>query len=121
MRHVTPWPYTRPVVVLSATLRAADLPPEVAAKVRVIDASPAEVMNLLDTEGVRRAYVDGGLVIQSFLRAGLIADMVITSVPILLGSGRRLFDTLPGDLPLIHERTQSFPSGLVQSAYRVSA
>jgi dihydrofolate reductase len=35
-------------------------------------------------------------VIQSFLREGLVADMVITTVPVLLGSGKPLFGTLPG-------------------------
>jgi dihydrofolate reductase len=74
---------------------------------------------MLETEGHRRVYVDGGLLIQSFLRAGLIADMVITSVPVLLGEGRRLFGKVGADISLSHETTKSFPSGLVQSRYRV--
>ena len=119
MRHVSPWPYTRPVVVLSTTLTEADLPQELAGKVRFMNASPPEVMKILQAEGVRRIYVDGGIVIQSFLRHGLIADMVITSVPVLLGQGRRLFGSLPRDIDLVHEGTESFPSGLVQSCYRV--
>lgn len=97
-----------------------DLAPDLADKVRVIDGAPEASMRMLQSEGRRRVYVDGGLVIQSFLRAGLITDMVLTSVPVLLGEGRRLFGGLAGDIPLVHEETRSFPSGLVQSRYRIA-
>lgn len=121
MHAVRPWPYTRPVVVLSASLVQDDLPVDLAGKVRVTDTSPEEAMRMLQSEGHRRVYVDGGLVIQSFLRAGLIADMVITRAPVLLGEGRSLFGAIAGDIPLLHEETKSFRSGLVQSRYRIAA
>lgn len=121
MRAVRPWPYSRPVVVLSKKMTLNDLPEDLADKVRVTDAGPETAMQSLETEGHRRVYVDGGLVIQSFLRAGLIADMTITHVPVLLGEGRRLFGSIAGDIPLYHEETRSFPSGLVQSRYRIVA
>lgn len=121
MRSARPWPYARPVVVLSSSMTQDDLPPDLAGKVRVTDGGPEAAMRMLQSEGRRRIYVDGGLVIQSFLRAGLIADMVITTVPVLLGEGRRLFGGLAGDIPLRHEETKSFPSGLVQSRYRIVA
>ena len=119
IRHVTPWPYTRPVLVISKTLKHQPLSEELLGKVEVTDQSPAEVMAMLDARGANRVYVDGGQIIQSFLRAGLIADMVITRVPILLGQGRSLFGPLCADIPLAHEHTRSFKSGLVQSLYRV--
>lgn len=121
MHAVRPWPYSRPVVVLSATMTQDDLAKDLADKVRVIKSSPEMAMRMLQSEGHRRVYVDGGLVIQSFLRAGLITDMVITSVPVLLGAGRQLFGSVAGDIPLRHEETKSFPSGLVQSRYRITA
>ena len=119
IRHVTPWPYNRPVLVLSASLSEGDLPQELSGQVRISATTPADTMAMLQAEGRRRAYVDGGQIVQAFLRAGLIADMVITQVPVLLGSGRRLFGTIPSDIPLIHQATRTFPSGLVQSMYRV--
>ena len=76
-------------------------------------------MQQLETEGWKRAYVDGGQIIQSFLREKLIADMVVTSVPVLLGQGRKLFGPLAEDISLLHIKTRSFPSGLVQSEYKV--
>jgi dihydrofolate reductase len=59
--------------------------------------------------------------VQSFLREGLIADIVVTQVPVLLGKGRRLFGPTGRDIPLAHLGTRTFPSGLVQSRYRVEA
>lgn len=121
MHAVRPWPYHRPVVVLSSTLTRSDLSEDLLDKVRVANFSPEEAMRLLQSEGHRKVYIDGGLLIQSFLKAGLIADMVITSVPVLLGEGRRLFGSIPADISLRHEQTKSFPSGLVQSHYRIEA
>ena len=69
--------------------------------------------------GWRGAYVDGGALIQSFLRAGLIEDMMISRVPVLIGSGLPLFGALDEDIALEHLATTWFPSGLVQSHYRV--
>lgn len=116
-----PWPYTKPVVLLSARMAQDDLPSDLADKVRVSGATPEEAMRSLQSEGHQRVYVDGGLVIQSFLRAGLITDMVITTAPVLLGDGRRLFGSLAADISLQHEETHGFPSGLVQSRYRIAA
>jgi dihydrofolate reductase len=76
-------------------------------------------MKELERQGVRRAYIDGGQLVQSFLREGLIADMVITTVPVLIGAGRPLFGALPEDRDLTLLASRSFPSGLVQSSYRL--
>jgi dihydrofolate reductase len=76
-------------------------------------------MDMLATEGWRRVYVDGGQIVQSFLRGGLIADMVISQVPVIIGAGRPLFGPTGGDISLTHVRTKAFPSGLVQTHYKV--
>jgi dihydrofolate reductase len=76
-------------------------------------------MHSLSQRGWKRAYVDGGQLIQSFMKAGLIEDLIITRIPILLGRGRPLFGPLSSDTRLDHIKTTAFPSGLVQSTYRV--
>lgn len=114
------WPYDRPVVVLSKRLADASVPRELKGKVRFSAAAPKEVMAQLAAQKVRRVYVDGGQVVQSFLRDGLIADMVITTVPVLIGSGRPLFGALCQDVDLALVASRSFPSGLVQSTYRLA-
>jgi dihydrofolate reductase len=83
-------------------------------------AGPAdEIVARLVASGARHLYVDGGVTIQGFLRAGLIQRLVITRVPVLIGAGIPLFGALPGDLRLQHVATRQYPSGLVQSEYLV--
>lgn len=115
-----PWAYDRPVLVLSQQLANAPVPQALQGKVRFSGSSPREVMNALAAQGVQRVYVDGGQLVQSFLRDGLIADMVISTVPVLLGSGRRLFGALSGDIDWTLLSSRSFASGLVQSSYRLA-
>lgn len=112
------WHYTLPVFVLSKNVAA--VPDHLHGKATPVDLTPADAMRHLATLGHRRAYIDGGKVIQSYLRDGLIHDMTITTAPVLLGQGRRLFGTLPTDIPLMHQSTKAFPSGLVQSTWRVA-
>lgn len=114
-----PWPYPRPVVVLSRSLDPSAVPPALAGKVEISPLPPRALMQSLADRGWTRAYVDGGKVIQSFLRAGLIADMVITRVPVLLGEGLPLFGPLEGDIALRHLETRAYPSGLVRSRYAI--
>lgn len=116
-----PWPYALPVVVLSRSLRADQVPAALAGRVRITDQTPAALMAQLAADGHNRAYIDGGQIIQAFLRDSLIADMVVTQVPLLIGSGRRLFGPLAGhDITWRHIATQTFPSGLVQSRYQIA-
>lgn len=120
VRDMKPWFYSRPVLVLSATLADQSVPDDLTGKVRFTGKSPQQAMAMLETEGCRRVYVDGGRVIQSFLLDGLVSDLVVTRVPILLGSGRPLFGPLTRDIRLAHVSTRAFSSGLVQSTYTIA-
>lgn len=113
------WPYSKPVVVMSQSLRQGDVPSKLSDTVEVSAQPPEALMLGLSAKGWTRAYIDGGQVIQSFMKAGLIKDLIITRVPILLGRGRPLFGALLSDVRLDHIKTTAFPSGLVQSMYRV--
>jgi dihydrofolate reductase len=114
------WPYPKPVVVLSRTLGQDGVPPHLAGKVRINPAGPRQVVHELQGQGWTRAYVDGGRVIQSFLREGLIEDLIVTSIPILLGAGLPLFGPLDADIRLKHLKTSAYDSGFVQSHYAVA-
>ncbi len=108
------WPYAeKHVIVLGSTMR-------VGTDERVTVAHMmAEVLDLLEGRGARQVYVDGGLVIQEFLRRGLIDDMVITTAPVLLGEGIPLFGALGADVYLQHLGTSYDDSGMTSSHYRV--
>ena len=113
------WPYgERPVYVLS-TRALADAP--VGATVERLAGPPADIVAQLTARGVRHAYVDGGITIQRFLQAGLIQRLIITRVPVLLGSGIPLFGVTERDILLTHVETRQYASGLVQSEYAVSS
>lgn len=107
------WPHAgRRVVVVSRTPCPAKHGVEVTAE------APAALVERL--AGCARAYIDGGTLIRAFLRAGLIDDLTLSVVPIVLGAGVRLFgDDLP-TIPLAFEAHRAFPSGLVQTRYRLA-
>ena len=112
------WPYGKtPVTVLSS--RALEIPDHLADTVRATTATPREVVEELSAQGHRHAYIDGGQTIQGFLAAGLLDRLIVTRIPVLLGSGRPLFGKMPADIRLRHVRTDAFSSGLVQSEYEV--
>jgi dihydrofolate reductase len=46
--------------------------------------------------------------------------LIITRVPVLIGSGIPLFGVTPLDIPLQHIATRQYASGLVQSEYAVA-
>ena len=116
------WPYTKPVVVMSRSLGPEDVRADLKGRVTIESASPRALGAALAAQGWRHAYVDGGKLVQSFLRDGLIADITLTRIPVLLGEGRPLFGALDRDLDLEHVETRSFdPPGFVQSVYRVCA
>jgi len=113
------WPYSdKRVVVLSS--RPVDLSPSSEGVVEQMAGPPVEIVSQLAASGARHLYVDGGITIQRFLRAGLIQRLIITRVRVLIGGGIPLFGTLPRDVRLRHIVTRHYPSGLVQSEYHVA-
>lgn len=113
------WSYKKPVVVMSKTLAPDDIPAALQASVSLVDLDPPELMQYLQDRGWSRAYIDGGKVIQSFIRCGLIDDIILTTVPILIGNGCPLFGEIDGDIDLELLGSTAFASGLVQSHYRL--
>lgn len=82
--------------------------------------SPHEAIRHWEGLGISRAYVDGGVVVSSFLREGLVDDLTLTVVPVLLGSGKPLFHRtgMVSALDLVDIR--SYASGIVQLRYERS-
>jgi len=80
---------------------------------------PRDVLSALARKGARNVYADGGEVVTQFLAAGCLDALVVTIVPVVLGSGIRLFAASPGRHPLRLESALTFPSGMVQLRYRL--
>jgi dihydrofolate reductase len=112
------WPYAgKRVVVLSTRPIAAAPFPD--AGVERMAGRPEDIVAALEARGAQHLYVDGGITVQRFLAAGLIQRLVITRVPVLIGSGIPLFGALSRDVQLRHVATRHYKSGLVQSEYLV--
>jgi dihydrofolate reductase len=113
------WPYGEKAVFVLSTRPLAN--PPLGAVVERMSGDPADIVSRLAARGLRHIYVDGGITIQRFLQAGLIQRLVITRVPVLIGTGIPLFGPLASDIALKHVATRQYASGLVQSEYVVAA
>lgn len=114
-----PWPYgDLPVYVM--THSPVEIPPELEDSVSTFEGTAEVLAAELHAKGHRHLYVDGGLTIQSFLRAGLLDDVTITLIPVLLGSGRPLFGPLAQDVELTLLRERSWDFGFVQLTYEIT-
>jgi dihydrofolate reductase len=110
------WPYgKKPVVVLSRN--PIDFSAAKGGVVEQMSGEPADIVAQLEARGFRHAYIDGGITIQRFLAAGLVDRMVISRVPVLIGSGIPLFGPMPHDIHLRHIASRSYRGGLVQDEY----
>jgi dihydrofolate reductase len=113
-----PWPFgMRRVIVLSH--RPVDLSVADGGVLEQMAGTPAEIVARLAATGAQHIYLDGGITIQEFMRAGLVQRMIVTRIPVLIGEGIPLFGSLSKDIRLRHVATRQYASGLVQSEYLV--
>lgn len=109
------WPFEgKRVMVLSTTLDDAD--PRVTVH-RSLDA----LLDALTAAGARSVYVDGGRLVRTFLREGLLDELTITTAPVLIGSGIPLFGE-PGerggrDIALTLRSARTLGAGFTQATY----
>ena len=109
------WPYDKDVFVLSTSIK--QVPDMAKEKVTVLSMKPAELLSYLSDKGFSGIYVDGGKVIQDFLKEDLIDELIVSKAPVLIGSGIPLFGYLDTDLQFNHIRTEVHSNGLVRSYY----
>ena len=108
------------VIVLSSSMSDDDVAHHLRSKVEILSMKPRELGAKLESDGSRVVYVDGGVTIQRFLRAGMISELILTRVPVLIGSGIPLFGGLDADVHLTHVSSKSFSNGMVQSKYTIN-
>lgn len=110
------WPYgSKRTFVLSTTLSA----PLRSDPVVEIVSSLEEAGEVFEREGIKSVYVDGGQVVQAFLRNGWIDEIVLTTAPVLLGKGISLFEDLESDVRLRLVAVDVIEDGMVSVAYHV--
>ena len=109
------WPYTIPVFVLSNSLK--EIPKEYSDKVFLLNGTLKEILNQIHKKRHHNLYIDGGTTIQNFLKEDLIDDMIITTIPIVLGGGIPLFSNLDESLNFELKSSHVFINQLVQSHF----
>lgn len=115
---MNPWPYGKKPVVVLSTRPLVRVPHGV--EIERMSGDPTKIVSRLAERAIQHIYVDGGITIQRFLAAGLIQRLIITRVPVLIGTGIPLFGAVPRDIVLRHVETRQYATGLVQSEYEVA-
>ena len=110
------WPYSKPVFVLSRTLEM--IPEKYKDKAELVIGSLTNILKEINQRGYGRLYIDGGATIQSFLKEDLIDELIITTIPILLGGGALLFSELRKVLEYKHMESKVFLDEIVQNHYQ---
>ena len=111
------WPYAKPVPVFVLSNSLVELPGKLSVKVEIVKGELKRIIESLRDRGINNLYIDGGKTIQSFLNEDLIDEMIITRVPILLGSGIPLFGKNNLELKFEHVETEVHNNVLVRSKY----
>ena len=110
------WPYPRPVFVWSSQL--SSIPEKFQDKAILVNGNIQKVLATIHRKGHQQLCIDGGTTIQSFSKEDLIDELIITTIPILLGGGSSLFGDLEKPLNFEHVASQVFLDQLVQDHYR---
>lgn len=110
-----PWPYQKPVFILSNSL--TNIPDDLEGKVHIVSGNLKNILSELNRNGFRNFYIDGGQTIQSFLREGLIDEMIITTIPVILGGGIPLFGELSEPIKFKCTETKHYFGQIVQNKF----
>jgi dihydrofolate reductase len=85
----------------------------------IVNGDLAKEVHKIKTEPGKDIWLFGGAKLTtSFINLGLVDEMALAVHPILLGSGKPLFQDIPGRIPLQLTNTQAYPSGLVMLSYK---
>ncbi|MFA7332075.1 MAG: dihydrofolate reductase family protein [Candidatus Delongbacteria bacterium] len=105
----------KPCVVFTRQELESDIP-----NLIVETRSPRVVVEELARAGHQRAWlVGGGRLAAALLQEDLLTDVIISSMPVLLGAGIPLVHALGEVRSLSLEDTRCYSNGVVQSHYRV--
>ena len=111
---VDTWPYQeKRVIVLSSTLSS------VCDRAEIYAGDIVHLIKKLYSEGIKHIYVDGGKTISQFLNEGLIDELIISIIPVILGSGIPLFNHIPHESWCHLVSSQAYSNGFMQLRYEV--
>jgi len=110
-----PWPYTKPVFIVSTSI--TEIPQGYEDKIKLVRGNPKDILEEVHSFGYKNLYIDGGVTVQNFLKEDLIDELIITTIPVLLGDGKSLFSKLENRLDF-ECVSASVDKGIVQTHYK---
>jgi dihydrofolate reductase len=105
------------IMVLSNHLKMP--PANMIGKVELYSGDIVELVDRLENEGFKHAYIDGGTTIRTFLEMKLVNEITLTQIPVLLGQGISLFGKNNAGIQLEEATAIAFPNDFVQIKYQV--
>lgn len=109
------WPYPKPVFVLSNSMTT--VPQGYEDKVFLVHGELKKVVAEINDKGYNELYIDGGVTVQNFLKEDLIDEMIITTIPTILGGGIPLFGELNQPLKFKHVGSERLVDVMVKNRY----
>ncbi|WP_345953612.1 dihydrofolate reductase family protein [Mucilaginibacter sp. PAMB04168] len=108
------FPHIQKVYVFSDSLNTA-----ANAKVEFIKSADFDerVKAILELDGSNIWLFGGANLLSTFLQRRLVAEMLLSVHPLILGSGKPLFTELNNRVDLLLQNTQTYDTGLVQLRY----
>lgn len=110
------WPYNIPVFVLSRTQHA--IPEVYKHKAQLVDGNLRDIVQQINKKGYKHLYIDGGKTIQGFLKEDMIDELIVSTIPVLLGGGTPLFGATSGALNFELVSSQVYLNAVSQVHYR---
>ena len=95
-----------------------EIPESHKGKAFLVKGTLTEILDQIHKKGFNQLYIDGGTTIRNFLKEDLIDEMVITTIPVLLGSGSSLFSELPTELKMELIGTKTYLNQITQNHYK---
>ena len=109
------WPYDKPVFILSDSMD--EIPGVAKGRAEIVRGDVRAIVAGLRDRGIGNIYVDGGRTIQSFLKADLVDEMLLTTVSKIIGGGIPLFDAIGCERLFRVERTEVLNAYLTRCHY----
>ena len=71
----------------------------------------------LNNKGLKNLYIDGGITIQNFMKEDLIDELIISTIPVVLGGGSPLFGDLVSPVDFTLKGVTTYLDEIVQTHY----
>ncbi len=93
------------------------VPKKLKGKVFLMKGELTQIIEDLNSKGMKKLYIDGGVTIQNFLKEDLIDELFISTIPVVLGGGSPLFGDLVSPLDFTLKGVTTYLGEIIQTHY----